>query len=51
MMDGFSGQFFFSSIFEINLFCFDVAICDLVHDVKAIYMASMLTAITDAASS
>ena len=35
-VDGFSGQFFL--IFEINCFCFVVAIFDLVHDVKAIYM-------------
>ena len=28
---------FFFPIFEINLFCFDVAICDLVHDLKAIH--------------
>ena len=32
--DGFSGQFF--RIFEIKLFCFVVALSDLVHDVEAI---------------
>ena len=31
----FSGHFF--HIFEIINFCFVVAICDLVHDVKAIF--------------
>ena len=30
--DDFSGQFF--RIFEINCFCFVVAICDLVHNVE-----------------
>ena len=33
--DGFSGQFF--RIFEIIIFCFVVAIFDLVHDVEAIF--------------
>ena len=33
--DDFSGQFF--PIFEIILFCFVVAICDLVHAVEAMY--------------
>ena len=33
--DGFSGQFF--RIFEIIIFCFVVAICDLVHAVDAMY--------------
>ena len=31
--DDFSGQFF--RIFEIIIFCFAVAICDLVHAVEA----------------
>ena len=35
MEDGFSGQFF--RIFEIIIFCFVVDICDLVHDVEAIF--------------
>ena len=33
--DDFSGQIFL--IFEIIIFCFVVAICDLVHAVEAIY--------------
>ena len=33
--DDFSGQFF--RIFEIIIFCFVVAICDLVHSVEAMY--------------
>ena len=33
--DDFSGQFF--RIFQIIIFCFVVAVCDLVHDVKAMY--------------
>ena len=33
--DDFSGQFF--RIFEIIIFCFVVAICDLVHTVEAMY--------------
>ena len=32
--EGFSSQFFFD--FLIKLFCFAVAICDLVHDMEAI---------------
>ena len=35
MWDGFSGQFF--RIFEIIIFCFVVALYDLVHDVEAIH--------------
>ena len=39
----FSGHFF--RIFEINIFCFVVAICDLVHDVETIFHLSyVLTA-------
>ena len=39
----FSGQFF--RIFEIIVFCFVVAICDLVHDVETIFHLSyVLTA-------
>ena len=34
-LDDFSGQFFRN--FEITIFCFVVAICDLVHAVKAMY--------------
>ena len=34
MQEDFSGQFF--RIFEIFIFCFVVAICDLVHAVEAI---------------
>ena len=34
-----------NSIFEIIIFCFVVAICDLVHDVKTIFHLSyVLTA-------
>ena len=33
MSDDFSGQFF--CIFEIIIFCFVVAICDLAHAVEA----------------
>ena len=33
--DAFSGQFF--RTFEIIIFCFDVAICDLVHAVEAMH--------------
>ena len=33
--DGFSGQFF--RIFEIIIFCFVVAMCDIMHDVDAIH--------------
>ena len=33
--DDFSGHFF--CIFEIIIFCFVVAICDLVHAVEAMY--------------
>ena len=33
--DDFSGQFF--RIFEIIIFCFVIAICDLVHDVETIF--------------
>ena len=33
--DGFSGQFF--RIFEIIIFCFVVAICDLAHAVEAMF--------------
>ena len=33
--DDFCGQFF--RIFEIIIFCFVVAICDLVHTVEAMY--------------
>ena len=33
--DGFSGQFFHN--FEIIIFCFVVAIFDLVHDVETIF--------------
>ena len=36
--DDFSGHFF--RIFEIIIFCFDVAICDLVHDVETIFHLS-----------
>ena len=32
-LDDFSGHFF--RIFEIIIFCFVVAICDLVHDMEA----------------
>ena len=32
-LDGFCGQFF--SIFEMIIYCFVVAILDLVHDVEA----------------
>ena len=35
MKDDFSVQFF--RIFEIIIFCFVVAICDLVHSVEAMY--------------
>ena len=34
-MEDFSGQFF--HIFEIIIFYFVVDICDLVHDVEALY--------------
>ena len=35
----------FFCIFEINIFCFVVAICDLVHDVETIFHLSyVLTA-------
>ena len=34
-LDDFSGQFF--RIFEISIFCFVVAICDLVHAMDAMY--------------
>ena len=34
--NGFSGQFF--RIFEIKLFCFVVAVRDLVHGVEAIHL-------------
>ena len=34
-VDDFSGQFF--RIIEIIIFCFVVAMCDLVHAVEAIY--------------
>ena len=37
-LDDFSGQFF--RIFEIIIFCFVVAICDLVHDVETIFLLS-----------
>ena len=37
-LDDFSGQFF--PIFEIIIFCFVVAICDLVHDVKTTFHLS-----------
>ena len=41
--DDFSGQFF--RIFEITIFCFIVAICDLVHDVETIFrLSNVLTA-------
>ena len=41
--DDFSGQLF--CIFEIIIFCFVVAICDLVHDVETIFHLSyVLTA-------
>ena len=41
--DDFSGQCF--RIFEILIFCFVVAICDLVHDVETIFHLSyVLTA-------
>ena len=36
--DDFSGHFF--RIFEIIMFCFVVAICDLVHDVETIFHLS-----------
>ena len=40
--DDFSGQFF---IFEIIIFCFVVAICDLVHDVETeFHLSYVLTA-------
>ena len=43
MLDDFSGQFF--PIFEIIIFCFVVAICDLVHAVEATYgLSYVLTA-------
>ena len=35
--DGFSSLFFFFRIFEIIIFCFVVAICYLVHGVKAMH--------------
>ena len=38
--DDFSAQFF--RIFEIIIFCFVVAICDLVHDVETIFHLSYL---------
>ena len=38
--DDFSGQFL--SIFEIIIFSFVVAICDLVHDVETIFHLSYL---------
>ena len=38
--DGFSGQFF--RVFEIIIFCFVVAIFDLVHDVAAIHCICLL---------
>ena len=38
--DDFSGQFF--CIFEIIVFCFVVAICDLVHNVETIFHLSYL---------
>ena len=37
-LSNFSGQFF--GIFEIIIFCFVVAICDLVHDVETIFHLS-----------
>ena len=40
MWDDFSGRFF--RIFEIIIFCFVVAICDLVHDVETIFHLSYL---------
>ena len=41
--DDFSGQIF--RIFEIIIFCFVVAICDLVHDVETIFhISNVLTA-------
>ena len=41
--DDFSGQCF--RIFEIIIFCFVVAICDLVHDVSTIFhLSCVLTA-------
>ena len=36
----FSGQFF--RIFEIIIFCFVVAICELVHDVENIFHLSFV---------
>ena len=40
--DDFSGQFF--RIFYIIIFCFVVAICDLLHDVETIfYLSNALT--------
>ena len=42
-LDDFSGQFF--RVFEIIIFRFVVAICDLVHDVETIFHLSyVLTA-------
>ena len=42
-LGGFCGQFF--RIFEIIIFCFVVDICDLVHNVEAIfYLPLLLTA-------
>ena len=37
-LDDFIGQLF--RIFEFIIFCFDVAICDLVHDVQIIFHLS-----------
>ena len=41
MYDDFSGQFFFH-IFEIIIFYFFVAICDLVHKVETIFHLSIV---------
>ena len=38
--DDVSGQFF--RIFEVIIFCFVVAICDLVHNVETIFHLSYL---------
>ena len=41
--DDFSGHFI--RIFQINIVCFVVALCDLVHDVETIFhLSNVLTA-------
>ena len=44
MEDEFSGQFF--RIFEIIIFCFVVAICDLVHNVETIFHLSYVLTVS-----